>query len=146
MRKAFQVRGGRSGGEGEGAEGRGGALVEERRAGMGEGVVVVVDGRGGGDVRKRRWMGFAVNDKAQHGVRSPGWAFMLVSARRRWSGWEGSIFEMHLGRGGVGIVGNGGVLWFCVLYTRELWRWKGCEAFSAVRAAGGYFSQVAYSD
>ena len=120
MRKAFQVRGGRSGGEGEGAEGRGGALVEERRAGMGEGVVVVVDGRGGGDVRKRRWMGFAVDDRAQHGVRSPGWAFMLVSARRRWSGWEGSIFETALGERPRGDRVERRLLWFCVLYTREL--------------------------
>ena len=46
---------------------------------MWKGVGVRVD-----DLRKRRWIDFDVgDDAAQHGVRSTGYAFMLMSAERR---------------------------------------------------------------
>lgn len=57
---------------------------------------MVVGGRAvGGEVRKRRWVGFGTGDEgaAQQGARSAGWGFKLVSAERRGREWEGSIFE-----------------------------------------------------
>lgn len=72
---------------------RGAAVVDSKRTFLVlQGLVVwnglragVVDGRVDG-LKKRRWIGFDVagdDDAVQHGVRSTGCNFMLVSAERR---------------------------------------------------------------